>query len=386
MRKVEKGIAMLNSVEDVLLCVEEWKDIWDILAKNAKRDIIIVGAGSTSEFILDSFRKRGIRPVVFCDNSNSKIGMSIKNLPIISVDEACSQYENALFYISTQLYYKPLYNQLKRNGIKEEQIIEHDLICQFQWEYNYKEYLAKNIISFNHILNSLSDEKSKRCFLSRLAFLVTRNRKYALEMRGEHQYFENFIDYKKLDLFVDVGSYIGDTVLELENYCDPARCKVIAFEMDDQLYDTAQYNLKHWKNNIEIIKKAVSNIDGISNVSGAMGVMQSIQDDTFIETQEENDIVTFPTCKLDTVLSEKYILDKKGIMIKMDIEGAEMSALQGAKGIIQKFHPILAICIYHREDDIIRIPEYLHSLYSGYKFYLRHYSDNQTETVLYAVE
>ena len=71
--------------------------------------------------------------------------------------------------------------------------------------------------------------------------------------------------------------------------------------------------------------------------------------------------------------------------IKLDIEGAELEALKGAKKIIQKYKPRLAVCIYHKKEDLIEIPQYLKELVPEYKFYVRHYSNTTWETVLYAV-
>ncbi|MDR1086700.1 MAG: FkbM family methyltransferase [Endomicrobium sp.] len=69
----------------------------------------------------------------------------------------------------------------------------------------------------------------------------------------------------------------------------------------------------------------------------------------------------------------------------MDIEGAELDALVGAKDTIRKYKPRLAICIYHKPSDIIDIPLYILSLVPEYKLYIRHYSTYKWETVLYCV-
>ena len=68
----------------------------------------------------------------------------------------------------------------------------------------------------------------------------------------------------------------------------------------------------------------------------------------------------------------------------MDVEGAELKSLMGARNTIVKNHPRLAICAYHKLEDLYEIPEYILSLVPEYKFYLRHYASNAYELVLYA--
>ena len=70
----------------------------------------------------------------------------------------------------------------------------------------------------------------------------------------------------------------------------------------------------------------------------------------------------------------------------MDIEGAEMPALQGGKELISNNYPVLAICIYHKPDDFWVIPQYIKKNWNNYKLYVRHHTDLMTETVLYAVK
>lgn len=48
---------------------------------------------------------------------------------------------------------------------------------------------------------------------------------------------------------------------------------------------------------------------------------------------------------------DKAFGDQKIDFIKMDIEGAEMKALQGAKQLIQRCRPKMAVCTYHNAED-----------------------------------
>lgn len=68
----------------------------------------------------------------------------------------------------------------------------------------------------------------------------------------------------------------------------------------------------------------------------------------------------------------------------MDIEGAELEALKGAAETIKKNRPRLAICLYHKDEDIVDIPQYVKELVPEYKLYIRHYNVGLIDIVLYA--
>jgi FkbM family methyltransferase len=92
------------------------------------------------------------------------------------------------------------------------------------------------------------------------------------------------------------------------------------------------------------------------------------------------DAIEVPCLPLDELLAGQAVT-----FIKMDIEGAEFDALRGARTLIERDAPVLAICVYHTQSDIWRIPLLLHSLSPGYQFFLRTYDGDGFQTVLYAV-
>lgn len=81
---------------------------------------------------------------------------------------------------------------------------------------------------------------------------------------------------------------------------------------------------------------------------------------------------------------DNLFIDTPITFIKMDIEGAEKESILGAKEIIKKYKPKLAICVYHKLEDIYMIPKMIKELVPEYKLYLRHHSLGMWETVCYA--
>jgi hypothetical protein len=84
--------------------------------------------------------------------------------------------------------------------------------------------------------------------------------------------------------------------------------------------------------------------------------------------------------RLDDVIGGRNVT-----FLKMDVEGAELKTLYGAEEIIKRCRPKMAICIYHRAEDLWTIPQYVLSLHSDYRFYVRSYHPSSAETVLYAL-
>ena len=74
----------------------------------------------------------------------------------------------------------------------------------------------------------------------------------------------------------------------------------------------------------------------------------------------------------------------KVTLIKMDVEGSELEALKGAENVIRRDKPRLAICVYHKPEDLYEIPFWIKRTVPEYKLYLRHHSDFIMETVIYA--
>jgi hypothetical protein len=71
--------------------------------------------------------------------------------------------------------------------------------------------------------------------------------------------------------------------------------------------------------------------------------------------------------------------------LKMDTEGSEPDALLGARGILERDAPALAICAYHRQDHLWRVPALISAGSDRYCFFLRPQLLDVWDLVCYAV-
>ena len=88
---------------------------------------------------------------------------------------------------------------------------------------------------------------------------------------------------------------------------------------------------------------------------------------------------TVPSVALDSFINDKLTY------IKMDIEGAELLALRGGTKHIREDAPKLAICAYHKPDDLRVLISEIKSANPEYYFFLRHFSPKHKETVIFGI-
>jgi FkbM family methyltransferase len=90
--------------------------------------------------------------------------------------------------------------------------------------------------------------------------------------------------------------------------------------------------------------------------------------------------IEVPVCSLDDAIGADSPTE-----LKLDIEGAEPEALEGARRLIARARPRLAVCAYHRCDHLWSIAEWIEALGAGYSLHLRPHAYSGFDTVAYAL-
>ncbi len=181
------------------------------------------------------------------------------------------------------------------------------------------------------------------------------------------------------DVVIDAGACWGEVAIHFAGSVG-ACGKVYSFEFvpdNIKVFKLNQQEVGTLREGIELIEKPLWSEPGKELFFHSNGPATQVSfqpmDNLHKKTRTES---------IDSFVSRRGL--KKVDFIKMDIEGAELSALSGAVETIKTFKPRLDITVYHGEKDIIEIPQWIHDLNLGYRLYLDHYTIYSDETVLYA--
>lgn len=300
-------------------------DLYSWLLKHihqSDENIVIFGGGTLGKNILYWLRSIGFPPKAICDNDLKKIGTHIDECPVVSVETLEKEYNNSIVIIATYTYSDEMKQQLSKLNISQELIYEYeDNSLLSAWEGSYFE--------------------------------------------------EGIFKLREHEIFVDAGAYHGETTEEFASWC-PSYEKIYCFEPDSSNYVKLTDNLQGAMRDVTLIKA------GLWNENKRLYFESVDRDRTASHINDQG------TEEIDVVSLDSILNGDRVTYIKMDIEGAELEALEGARETIRKYKPKLAICLYHKPEDIISLPAYIMELVPEYRFKIRHYTTFFQETILYA--
>lgn len=237
------------------------------------------------------------------------------------------------------------------------------------------EEIKQNFNKFENVYTNLTEEKSKIVFLNMLCAKIYMDLDCVRSAYDtENIYFDLSIWGKLTDeVYVDCGGYTGDTALSFICHC-PSYRKIYVLEPLDEIKKNCEKNLDFFikEGNATIINRAAYDKETRLKFAKNYGTGDSC-------IEEDGEIEVLST-SLDLAIKEPISF------IKMDIEGSEKCALEGARLHIQADAPKMAVCVYHLSDDFWKIPELILNINPKYDFIFRqHRPDTFSETVLYAI-
>ena len=174
------------------------------------------------------------------------------------------------------------------------------------------------------------------------------------------------------EVFVDCGAYDGDSIRSFLDQPIKAFKRIYGFEPDPS-------NFRKLEEQVSLCTERESIMLQCAAVGDHAGTVTFSGDGNEASSVGNGDMV------VNCVTLDEVFSGTEPTYIKIDIEGAELDALNGARAVIERCSPVLAVCAYHQQDHLWKIPLLIQSMNPHYSFFLRPYLVEGWDLVCYAI-
>jgi FkbM family methyltransferase len=370
--------------EGVAGAIHRERTSFDELAGAFGRSLVLFGAGNLGRRTLTGLRNLGIEPLAFADNNSELWAQTLNGVPVMSPPEAAARYGKSAAFVVT------IWGGEGRDRMRDRVRALRDFGCEYvltfgplYWKYP-DVFLPHYAAAPPHEVHEQAeeileaaelwvDEASRREYLSQIRWRLWFDFDSLADPVNHPIYFPaDLCPLLTDEVFVDCGAFDGDTIASFLKQENLGFKKILAFEPDPANFAKLSRTVTCFqaRDRIVLHKAATGAENGLvpftgDGTSGASMGAGSIQVDCI---------------KLDHVLKSEV-----PTYIKMDIEGAEMDAIEGARQTVKHHSPVLAVCCYHKQDHLWKIPLLIHSINPNYRFFLRPHFIEVWDLVCYAI-
>lgn len=342
-------------------------------------ELVLFGAGGLGRKVLAKLRSAGIEPLAFADNKLA--GQVRDGVQVLTPLEAAGKFGKSATFVVTIW---ASWADTMREQVEALRAFGCQSIVSFiplLWKFpdllphTQIDLPSRVLNQRNEILRCFdlwSDEDSRREFVSQLRWRILGDFE-SLNPPIPNQYWQkDLISLKRDAIFVDAGAFDGDTIAQFVSFTKGQFRAVYAFEPDSQNLHALRERLRAMPGNIRariiVSQAAVAEKECELSFRGGAGASSS------------------PGTGTETVhcVALDHALPEAPDFIKYDIEGFELLGLTGTRQLIANTRPALAVCAYHIQDHLWRIPQLIHSFNQGYHYFLRSHGQIW-ETVCYAI-
>ncbi|MBQ9069861.1 MAG: FkbM family methyltransferase [Clostridia bacterium] len=333
-------------------------DMWEKIASDS-RPIAVYGMGNGADKLFSHLEKYGAHVSEVFASDGFVRGHSFRGFKVKSLSDIASEYEDFLILLSFASNREEVIEMLKKIN-SEHTMLVPDMPVAGE-EYFDKDFYNNNYENIIKAYESLADEDSKNAFAAIINYKLFGDAEYLLNCYSDTSEIYKLIG-SDIRCAVDAGAYNGDTVREMLSYFSKLE-KVYAIEPDKRNYKKlsryVEENLLSEK--VLSYNAAVWSEDSSGEFKGSGNRNSSVASTASYEVRAEE----IPLVKIDSAVNEKVDY------IKYDVEGAEMEALIGSFGTIEKYRPTLLISAYHRSEDIFSLINYMREKHPYYSLYIR---------------
>ncbi len=355
---------------------------FDAVAGTAAESIVLFGCGALGRRTAIGLRAQGIEPLAFADNNPGTWNTVVEGVAVLSPQEAIARCAGTAVFVVTVFNGSKVRRQLSEGKCPRVASFAH-----LYWKYADTFLPCGGLGNIEPIFHESqavaegaelwADDLSRACYVSQLRWRLTLDSESLPKpCPAEDTYFPDDLVRPLADeVFVDCGAFDGGTLRAFIARREGAFKEAVALEPDPRNFAALSRYVEGLepgaRRRVLPRRLAVASYNGRLSFEARGDVSSSAA---------ATGALTLDCARLDDLLA-----DHPPTWIKMDVEGAELDALEGARGVIAADRPVLAVCAYHEQSDLWRIPRAIKTLYGGYRLFLRRYAEDCWEVVCYAV-
>ena len=343
----------------MLSFITEKLTAWEKL-KAETRPIFIYGMGDGAEKIMRVFQEKGIPFAGIFASDDFVRGHSFAGHKVRKLSEIEAAVDDFVIVLAFAAGYQSLVDKIVDIS-KRHTLLVPDVPVAGGGLFTY-DYCLEHADEIETVYNLLADDYSREVYASILNFKISGEIHYLMDVTTpKSEIYRKLMHLTPNEIYVDLGAYNGDTILEFLDTVNHKYNKIIGLEpniknfrrltrntSDIQRLDI--YNYASWDKNETLL------------FSSGAGRMSTIQNGNSVQKVKEVQGVS-----VDSLFSKN---DTLPTFLKMDVEGAEKNTIIGCKKIIQSGCK-LAISLYHRNEDIFALPLQIKELNPNFKLYVR---------------
>ncbi len=338
--------------------------VWERLAETDK-PIVMYGMGDGAEKILAVFEKYGIKPAEFMASDEFVRGHYFKGYKVKKLSEIEEQYDDFIIVICFGTQLPDVMERIAEISEKHEVVApDVPVIGEGLFDGDYISDHEYEIMTLRHLL---ADEASKNVFDKLMKYRITGDISVLRSCETPRDEAFGLLKIGTNETYVDLGAYNGDTIEEFLKLTNRQFEKIYAMEPDKRNY--SKMRRRHYALGsamFEHYNAAAWSEDTMLTFYHKSGRNSALTDNRSAETKGR--AVDIEARSVDNILD-----GKKATIIKYDVEGSEEQAILGSAETIKKHKPRLIVSLYHRTEDMIKLPLLIHELNPSYKMYLRHH-------------
>lgn len=329
-------------------------ELWEVLKKETL-PIVLYGMGNGADMIIEELEKRGVHFADTFASDGFVRGQLFHDKKVLTLSQAEEKYNDFVILMTFAVHDEKTLSFVKELE-KKHRLYSPTVPIAGKGLFDLN-YVQENEERFDRAFSLLADERSRQTFVDVLNFKISGCCDFLFRCESEKsEVYQNILRLEKNEIIADLGAYDGDTIREFLNYTEEEYAHIFALEPDEK-------NFRKLKQKTEGLKElTLFNIGAWSEEEVLLFEKKAGRN----SAKSSNGIpVKFNS--VDNLISSPLSF------IKMDIEGAELQALEGCRKTIERHKPKLYVCAYHRNEDFFALPEKILSIREDYKIFLRHH-------------